>query len=188
MWGFRISHFFISEIITIFAMFGSVSSKKMEILKKMVKLWNWFEIWFCPKIWDPLKNTPGGYSPLIMSTPLGYEKLPRIWNENAKWELEEVKFISLGESRNWKFPKSIRTNNQPISCCWPKGKFIDMQKIKIYIHMYDRNSFRLKTRRWRWIKNSILDSVCLELKWISSTIFMVSSTQHVNILNISIHQ
>ena len=76
-----LSAFLISEIVTIFAMFGSVTSKKMESLKKFwsnfeidlrplkfpLKIWD--PLFFCPKIWDPLKDSLGGYSPLIMSNP-----------------------------------------------------------------------------------------------------------------------
>ena len=52
-----LSAFLISEIVTIFAIFGSVTSKKMEILKKF---WSNFEIDL-----RPLKFSPKNLRPLI---------------------------------------------------------------------------------------------------------------------------
>ena len=75
LWGFRISHFFISEIVTIFAMFGSAFSKKMEIFGKTLKL-IWDPLDFLLKTWNPLKTNQGGYSPLIMSI-IYYNNAPK---------------------------------------------------------------------------------------------------------------
>ena len=82
--GFRISHLFIglSDKVGFLRCLDLCLQKKMEIFKK---IWSNFEtdlrplkfslknlrpLIFLSKTLRPHKNTPGGYSPLIMSTPL----------------------------------------------------------------------------------------------------------------------
>ena len=48
--------------------FGQTLKLIWDPLNFLLKIWN--PLFFCPKIWDPFKNTPRGYSQLIMSTPL----------------------------------------------------------------------------------------------------------------------